>query len=138
MGAEYQELMDALEQAFVIGGVLAGFLTIIVQGLKNWLKWEGEKVKWLALGSGTILGSLYLIFVFPIQPQGPFDYILRIAVSVIFSMTSPALYTLLKQTSGKAVLEEDIHASFRSATKEAIQQIEEEAVLGASRQLPPE
>jgi hypothetical protein len=93
------ELLEALKSALVFGASLILIVTTLVQTLKNLLGLEGTAVKWLALGLGTLVGSLYLIFLFVPLPTVLADYLIRVFAAFVWSFTTPEFYQLLKQSA---------------------------------------
>ena len=120
------ELYEALQSAVVFGVSLTVAVTTFVNLVKQWFGLEGSPVRLLALGLGTLLGSLYLIFIFVPAPAEVLDYVFRVVAALAWSFLSPGFYELLKQTShsgAEKVAEEVVVPAVLDAQDEIVAEV---------------
>lgn len=105
---QISEFIEALKTALVFGVTLSGLVMIVVQRVKDkWFPDGGVIVKYIAIGSGAVLGSLALFFLFPLQ-TAPFDYfgvIARIIAAFLWAWTAPFGYDFVKEASAKGTMQ---------------------------------
>jgi hypothetical protein len=117
MFEQFQAYIDAIQQALVFGMSLTLVVTTIVQAIKRRVVLPGETPRYLAVGLGTVVGSLFLLYGGAFDPPTAWSgFILPITAAFVWSFVSPEFYELLKTSASRG-------------TAKAIYEVEEAATL---------